>query len=159
MSNDGWSEGFQKRLQVLQDRFGISKAAMARKCGLPPRTMENYFKGHKPGIEALISLSRGLGIDIDWLLGEDSEAKNFNTDLISEAVYNAATSLLRERKQLIARGGEPAADEVFGLPVDRFVGQLEREVVREYLVLRTSYAAKTLQAAKDYEATMSNPSD
>lgn len=60
MTNSVWSEGFRHHLAVLQDRYGISKAQMARQCGLPPRTLENYFKGHKPGIEALISLSRGL---------------------------------------------------------------------------------------------------
>lgn len=148
MSNDGWSEGFRERLQVLQDRFGMSKAAMARKCGLPPRTLENYFKGHKPGVEALLSMSRGLGIDIDWLLGEDSATKNFNTDLIGEAVYNSTTRLLDERKKLLDRDHQAVPEEVYGLPIARFVGQLEREVVTEYLLLRRSYAAKTLQAAK-----------
>ena len=159
MSNDGWSEGFRDRLQVLQDRYGISKAAMARKCGMPPRTLENYFKGHKPGVEALLSISRGLGIDIDWLLGEDSEAKNFNTDLVSEAVYLAATRLLHERKELVEREGDIVAGEVLGLPFARFVGQLAREVVREYLVLRISYATKSLSDAKTLEEALRKPSE
>ena len=96
MTNLDWSEGFRARLEVLQIRYGISKAEMARKCGLPSRTLENDFKGHKPGVEALLSISRGLGIDLDWLLGEAPEDKNMVTDFIGEAVYIESRAVLSE---------------------------------------------------------------
>ena len=71
-----WSEGFRQRLDLIREERGISKAEMARLCGLPPRTLENYFKGHKPGIDALMALSIGLDVSVDWLLGDEEWHRN-----------------------------------------------------------------------------------
>lgn len=148
MTNSDWSDGFRSRLELLQGRYGMSKAEMARQCGLPPRTVENYFKGHKPGIEALLSLSRGLAIDLDWLLGEAPEDKAMITDLIGEASSLAARDLLRDIAVTLGSTKPDSSADVFGTPIDAIARQFEAEVVRRYLLLQKQYSAPSLEAAQ-----------
>ena len=58
----------QDRLERLLETEKISKAELARRSGLPSRTVENYFKGHTPSLEALVAISEGNRIPIDALL-------------------------------------------------------------------------------------------
>jgi transcriptional regulator with XRE-family HTH domain len=149
MTNSDWSEGFRTRLEVLQTRYGISKAEMARKCGLPSRTLENYFKGHKPGVDALLLLSRGLGIDLDWLLGEAPEDKKMVTDLIGEAVYMESRAVLSEiastRQADLLKDGS----DIFGQPIGKLSQQLEARAVARYIQLQKEYAAPSLKDAEE----------
>ena len=153
MTNAVWSEGFRHRLAVLQDRYGISKAQMARQCGLPPRTLENYFKGHKPGIEALISLSRGLRRDIDWLLGEDTEDKSFNTDLVGEAAWLGVSQAANEMVKA-SEAGTPIVEhgKILGKEPGKFAASVEARIVKEYIALRSDYAEVSLEKAKAADA-------
>ena len=144
MTNSEWTDGFRSRLSLLLERDGHSKAEMARKCGIPPRTLENYFKGHKPGVEALIAISRGMGVDVDWLLGEKPEEKNMRTDLIGEAAW----SVLHQFFQ-----GQASEREVEGLrnagrDPGNLAALLEARIVAQYLSLERQYAAPTLADAK-----------
>lgn len=148
MTNSVWSEGFRNRLLVLQDRYKLSKAEMARQCGLPPRTLENYFKGHKPGVEALIALSRGLCIDIDWLLGEDSSAKNFNTDLVGEAAWKGVNAYLKELVKADASGKVVVSEgKILGKEPGDLAAIVEAKIVAEYIALRAEYAEASTEAA------------
>ena len=148
MTNSAWAEGFRERLGLLQTRFGFSKAEMARQCGLPARTLENYFKGHKPGVEALIALSRGLGIDIEWLLGEDTEAKNFNTDLVGEAAWNGIYAYSKEMIEVSEAGKRVVEDgKILGREPAKFAAAVEAKIVAEYIALRVEYAEPSLERA------------
>jgi hypothetical protein len=111
--------------------------------------LENYFKGHKPGLDALLSLSRGLGIDVDWLLGEDSSKKTFNTDLVGEAVYIAATALLKDLRERSGGKANEDSSDFLGQPIDRVVRLLERAVIQEYLELRRDYARVSAEEARE----------
>lgn len=119
MGNDVWSVGFQQRLEILLEQHHLSKAEMARLCGLPSRTLENYFKGHKPGVEVLLSISRGLNVPVDWLLGDEKwQSDNFShSEILSEAVWQAAHSYLKdivdgiEAGQIIVKDGRIGSRE------------------------------------------------
>lgn len=63
-------DAVRSRLELLLKLNEISKAELARRCGLPSRTVENYFKGHAPSAEALFLIARGTGFSVDWLLGD-----------------------------------------------------------------------------------------
>lgn len=148
MTNPQWTDGFRSRLSVLLNRYGYSKAEMARKCGIPSRTLENYFKGHKPGIDALIALSNGLGVDIDWLLGEDTKKKHMRTDLIGEAAWLVLNDFLKAQPQYLQgaetlmNSGNPCKDP------GSLAAQLEARIVAQYLLLDKQYAAPSLADAK-----------
>lgn len=150
MPSSAWSEGFRMRLQTLLDRYGISKAEMARRSGLPPRTVENYFKGHTPGVEALISLSRGLGIDLDWLVGEADAAKSFNTDMVGEASWVVIKRFMDELIDHAANGETPVENgRILGKEPGQIAATIEARLVAEYLELRRQYAEPTLAAARE----------
>ncbi len=152
MSNSEWSEGFCQRLDVLRVRYGFSKAEMARKSGLPTRTFENYFKGHKPGVEALIAISRGLGIDIDWLIGEVTEDKSFNTDMVGEASWIAVKRYLDQIIAVEQTGTKVVQDgKLMGKETGQCAAVVEAMIVAEYVALRTEYAAPSLEDAKSLE--------
>jgi len=110
MGNDVWSEGFRQRLDLIKEERGISKAEMARLCGLPPRTLENYFKGHKPGIDALMALSRGLDVSVDWLLGDEDWHRTDHADIVSQAVWQAAREYLCDMVRDTS-SGKPVIDQ------------------------------------------------
>lgn len=60
---------FLCRLERIRDERRWSIAEMARHAGLPARTMEGYFRGHKPGLDALVAMARGFGVTLDFLAG------------------------------------------------------------------------------------------
>ena len=62
-------EDFSRRLKgMIRLRFS-SMADFSRHCGIPYRTVRDYaFAGKRPGSDALVAMSRGLGVSIDWLL-------------------------------------------------------------------------------------------
>ncbi|MCA8878617.1 MAG: helix-turn-helix transcriptional regulator [Rhodobacteraceae bacterium] len=154
MSNSDWIEGFVERLTVLQERFGHSKAEMARRCGLPPRTLENYFKGHKPGVEALIAISRGMDVDIDWLIGEATEAKSFNVDMVGEATHRVLVPFLEALVHRVDEGATPIRDgKIFGKNPLAIASELEWRIRDEYAQLRTDYAQPTLREAQTRSRT------
>ncbi|WP_281825590.1 helix-turn-helix domain-containing protein [Jannaschia rubra] len=88
MSNDQWVNGFCARLTDVHRRTGVSKAELARRADLPPRTVENYFKGQKPNIPALIRLSRALSVDVGYLIGMNPISGDWNSGAIYSASYN-----------------------------------------------------------------------
>ena len=63
--------GFSQRLeQVIKDRFGGSKAAIAKATGLSLATVYSYFRnrrGCEPRLSALVALARASGVGIGWL--------------------------------------------------------------------------------------------
>lgn len=87
------------RLEILLDQYSISKAELARRANLPSRTVENYFKGYTPSVEALFSLAKGMRVSVDWLLGDVFSAE------LSEAKQRA-TEFQPERECIVAAASE-----------------------------------------------------
>lgn len=60
-----------QRIRGLCDLFG-GPAEAARLCGLPVTSIEQYAAGkHLPGAMALAALSKGLSVQVDWILFGD----------------------------------------------------------------------------------------
>lgn len=71
--------GLGSRLRALRDRRGMTVVDMAERTGIPKRTLDKYMlrtNPNLPGFDALISLSKGLGVSLDWLV--------FGTEFASE---------------------------------------------------------------------------
>jgi len=136
MGNDVWSEGFRQRLDLIKEERGISKAEMARLCGLPPRTLENYFKGHKPGIDALMALSRGLDVSVGWLLGDEDWHRTDHADIVSQAVWQAAREYLCDMVRDTS-SGKPVIDQgkIYGSEPEAFAMRIANNATQKYCAL------------------------
>lgn len=69
------------RLRELRERNNWTVADMAERTGIPKRTLDKYMlrqSASLPGFDALCSLSRGLGVSLDWLI--------FGAEFASEGV-------------------------------------------------------------------------
>ncbi len=102
------------RLELLLEFHSISKAELARRCDLPSRTVENYFKGHAPSAEALFLISKGMRVPVDWLLGDlfiglEPTSERGDFDPIFECVRAASEELLADYATSL-QGNEPATD-------------------------------------------------
>lgn len=72
------------RLNHLIDTKGISKAEIARICGVSPQAVNSWFARGSIGKSSAIILSDSLGVSLAWLLGEPgfSETNHANeTDI------------------------------------------------------------------------------
>lgn len=152
------TDGFRERLEVLLSRYGVSKAQMAHESGLPSRAVETYFKGHAPGAEALISLSRGLAGDIQWLIGEKDHKSSILTDNVGEASWRVAKDFLEEFVKAEEMKASPiAGGKVLGKEPGQLAATIEARIVARFVALRESYAAPSLDAARDAWHTRNVP--
>ena len=151
MTIDAWSEGFRTRLEQLVEIYG-SKAEMARRAGLPARTLENYFKGHKPSPQALIALSQGLGADVDWLLGLEPVFGDVGGDLLQDAVISVLHPFLRDLLAAAERGETPVASgRIMGKSPHRCAVELSSQV-------RAAFYETRLRDAQDLGSSSPVPS-
>ena len=59
------------RLNEIIERKGISKADMARICGVSAQSVNNWFVRGTIGKSSAIKLADALGVSLAWLLGQD----------------------------------------------------------------------------------------
>ncbi len=150
MSNNDWTAHFRERLEVLRSRYDVSKAELARRSGLPPRTVENYFKGQKPSIDALLAIAEGMNVEVHWLLGQDRE--KVATDLLGEASWIILNRLLTELIERSKRGENVIeGDRILGWTAGKLAAEVEARVVKQYLTLLDSYAQSSIEAARELE--------
>lgn len=124
---------FVQRLEQLRDANQWSIAEMARRAGIPKRSMENYFKGHKPGLDALLSMAKGFGVPVDFLVG-NSEASGTNHEaLVYEAAYPVILGLVRRISLYVQDGRNVFQDgTVFSMPLDKYADEEARDIVRRF---------------------------
>lgn len=69
---------FSRRLRHLRNINDWTVQEMAEMTGVPKRTLDNYMQkknAPQPGLDALVKISIGLGVSLDWLLlGEEVHA-------------------------------------------------------------------------------------
>jgi transcriptional regulator with XRE-family HTH domain len=124
---------FVRRLEQLRDANQWSIAEMARRADLPKRSMENYFKGHKPGLDALVSMARGFAVPVDFLVGHTSPTGAQIEKIVYEAALPTILSVVRTIGLYVAEGRQVFKDEtVFSVPVERYADEEAREVVRRF---------------------------
>lgn len=59
------------RLNQIIEQKGISKADMARICGVSSQSVNNWFVRGTIGKSSAIKLADALGVSLAWLLGQD----------------------------------------------------------------------------------------
>jgi transcriptional regulator with XRE-family HTH domain len=63
------AERFGAMLQELRKRSGLTQAELARRSGLPLRSIQNWEGSHRvPRAEAVLALARALGTPVENLL-------------------------------------------------------------------------------------------
>lgn len=65
-----------ERLRSLQARHRLTIQEMADRCALPKRSLENYMRSkdpQKPGLDALIAISDGFNVSLDWIIGRSND--------------------------------------------------------------------------------------
>jgi transcriptional regulator with XRE-family HTH domain len=124
---------FVRRLEQLRDANQWSIAEMARRADLPKRSMENYFKGHKPGLDALVSMARGFGVPVDFLVGHALQSDAQIEKIVYEAALPTILSVVRRIGLHVSEGREVFREgTVFSVPLDRYADEEAREVVRRF---------------------------
>ncbi|MDZ4096417.1 MAG: helix-turn-helix domain-containing protein [Paracoccaceae bacterium] len=134
------------RLRELQDRNNWTVADIAERTGLPKRTLDKYLLrqgASLPGFEALLQLSKGLGVSLDWLVF-GSDAASEPIALFAERATFEVTKLLvetllryhQEGRSLVENG-----EELLGLaPIEwgLDLGDRAADFVREQVKVGTT---------------------
>ncbi len=102
------SDDFAARLRELRDRQGWTVAEMSYRTNIPKRTLDKYLLrdgSSLPGFEALLALSKGLGVSLDWLV-VGSEAVSETSELVvdkcaSKAALPVFDALLRYHREAV----------------------------------------------------------
>jgi transcriptional regulator with XRE-family HTH domain len=56
-------------IQKLKEQAGLSQSELARKAGVPVRSVQNWEQGHRlPRAQALLPLADALGVPVDKLI-------------------------------------------------------------------------------------------
>lgn len=92
-------ESISDRLRGLRDRNGWTVADMAERTGIPKRTLDKYMLrqgASLPGFDALLALSKGLGVSLDWLIfGAEGASKG--VQLVAERACNIVARRFAEK--------------------------------------------------------------
>lgn len=64
-----------RRLNEIMEQRRITKADMARICGVSSQSVNNWFVRGTIGKSSAIKLADALGVSLAWLLGQDVDAK------------------------------------------------------------------------------------
>jgi transcriptional regulator with XRE-family HTH domain len=65
---------FAELIQKLREQAGLSQSELARKAGVPVRSVQNWEQGHRlPRPQALLPLAGALGVAVDKLILSMSE--------------------------------------------------------------------------------------
>jgi transcriptional regulator with XRE-family HTH domain len=63
--------GFPEVLHRMRERAGLSQSELAKKAGVPVRSIQNWEQGHRrPRAPALLDLARALGVAVESLITE-----------------------------------------------------------------------------------------
>ena len=127
------SDDLSFRLRSLRDKRQWTVADMAERTGIPKRTLDKYMLRNNailPGYEALLSLSKGLGVSLDWLVF-GAESVSEVSKLIAEM---AATKVSRQYFETIlrelqkAKVLDPSEEVLFGLSPEMWAGDMGTRV-------------------------------
>lgn len=65
-----------RRLNEIIEKKRISKADIARICGVSAQSVNNWFVRGAIGKSSAIKLAEALGVSLEWVLGQDVDAKD-----------------------------------------------------------------------------------
>lgn len=65
---------FGQRVQMLRDRAGMTRQALADQLGMKPQTLRHYEVGDRePGTETIVAIAKIFDVTVDWLIGNDRD--------------------------------------------------------------------------------------
>ncbi len=118
-----------ERLRSLRDANGWTVAEMSYRCGVPKRTLEKYMlrsDASLPGYEALIAISKGFGVSLDWLVfGSDIAGEM--VELVANRCASSASLPVFEALLRYHREGTKqifSNEEILGLSVEEWSAQI-----------------------------------
>lgn len=88
-----YAEGFSRRLRELRNRNDWTVQEMAERSGVPKRTLDKYMQKEnpaQPGLDAIVMISKGLGVSLDWLLMGAETTATAQSALTRVSAYAAA---------------------------------------------------------------------
>ncbi|EJE5238651.1 helix-turn-helix domain-containing protein [Escherichia coli] len=65
-----------RRLNEITNSKHLSKADLARICGVTSQSVNNWFVRGAIGKSSAIKLADALGVSLEWVLGQDVDAKD-----------------------------------------------------------------------------------
>jgi len=74
MAQSDSDHGFVKRLEEIVGEFP-SRAALGKKAGLSPSSLQSYLKGAEPTRPALVALARAAEVSLEWLADNRGDKK------------------------------------------------------------------------------------
>lgn len=125
------------RLRQLRDSKGWTVSEMSYRTGLPKRTLDKYMAregASLPGLEALSSLSKGLGVSLDWLVFGIGGPSGASTELLVNRSATVASLTIFEglMKQLSkSHPGIFENEELLGLSLDGWAAEVGERAMKE----------------------------
>jgi transcriptional regulator with XRE-family HTH domain len=66
---------FAELIQKLREQAGLSQSELARKAGVPVRSVQNWEQGHRlPRAQALLPLANALAVSVEKLIKAMNDA-------------------------------------------------------------------------------------
>ena len=125
---------------------------MARRADMPRRTMENYFKGHKPSYDALITMADAFGVPTDFLCGLKDLEGSQSEDIIERAAKKELSSFLRFLVHQVGMGRAAIkGGRVFGSTPDEKAAEIARAITWRASSVLTEYPEKADSDVPDQE--------
>lgn len=93
-----------ERLRQVRSKRQLTIQEMSDMVGIPKSSLESYMRTKepkKPGLEALVAISTGMGVSTDWLVGR-SETADFDATTkrqFAVAVYDVTQRALRSLRR------------------------------------------------------------
>jgi transcriptional regulator with XRE-family HTH domain len=120
---------FAARLRFLRDSRSLSVQEMADATDVPKRTLEKYMlrdNASLPGLEALVKISSGLGVSLDFLVHGSASYSEDVARLVRLCSHAAALKMFTEILADRAKGFEPfAADgRIMGMSVEELAAEV-----------------------------------
>lgn len=123
MTND-----LAERLRHLRTENGWTTMDMAYRSKLPKRTLEKYMlrtEASLPGFDALIAMSKGFGVSLDWLVF-GAETSGETVDLLVRRCAHDASLKVFDALLRYHLAGQKVFDgeEILNLTVEQWAAQI-----------------------------------
>lgn len=150
MPNQERATVIAERLEFLRDTNQLS-VEMARRAGLPKRSMDNYFKGQKPGYDALIAIADAFRVPIDWLAGRRELDKGQIEEIVRVAARHELLFLLESMMKKEADGAPLFTDaKVAGhTSLEDYADRVAGDIMRRTSFLVDYYPDTSRRTFKD----------
>lgn len=120
MADEASPSELVQRLHQLRISKGMTIQQMAEACGLPKSSLESYMKttgAKRPGIDALIAISNGTKVSIDWLVGRSDKPSQAEFSKEDYAVFCHSVVLRLLSRILFEEQSHPGSIDAANLKI------------------------------------------